>query len=556
MLGAVLLRELQRASRNDRHRRWRGRYAVGLLTLFGVGLFNYAVYIIKQSPIPGALAARPPSALAHEIFVFLAGVQYVLPLLVLGVFAAGSLLEEKNRGTLAELLTTELSAADIVGGKLLAQVARVADLMLLGWPLLVLIAVLGGNDPATALLFGLGSLAPLPALAAAGMLAGVWCRRQSTAGPAAILIVAVQFVLLWQVGERVPGLGPLHLLELLSDHAGPAALLGGVLGAWLAWTAAALPCVGLAVWALRPAQARQLAAGPGPRQSFWKEHRPAVSERPLRWKERYCEGRFDLPVLRWLPRSALCAAVACLTAATSTSIVTSGKHGFPDPEMPAAFLFSVQSIIAALLVGLIVAVRSAASISGERERHTWDSLLTTALTPEEMVRDKFAGIVQAGRLYLGGYLVGAVPLAIMAGLRPFLWTVALGVLAFPAVRYLAANGVNASARFSDSLRSLLEALSAGFLSLHAWGALAGLATAVLVGLSEALLEPHAALPRSVDVWMWNLAAWLVMAWLGWLLHWRTGVVLEQAAKALQTPDVASQKAQARPVARFAGKRKA
>src|SRR5262249_3145731 len=157
----------------------------------------------------------------------------------------------------------------------------------------------------------------------------------------------------------------------LADHATPASLAGGVLGAWLAWTAAELPCVGLAVWALRPAQARQLAAGPGPRQSFWKEHRPAVNARPLRWKERYCEGRFDLPVLRWLPRTALFAIVACLTAATSASIVASTPTGVPDSEMVAALLFSFQSIIAVLLVGLIVAVRGAASISGERERHTW-----------------------------------------------------------------------------------------------------------------------------------------------------------------------------------------
>src|SRR5262249_49676764 len=131
---------------------------------------------------------------------------------------------------------------------------------------------------------------------------------------------------------------------------------------------------------------------------------------------------------------------------------------------------------------------------------------------------------------------------------------AWGVLAFPAVRYLAANGVNASARFSDSLRSLLEALSAGFLSLHGWGALAAVATSALFGVALALLEPHPGLPGSREVWVWNVAGWLVMAWLGWLLHWRTGAVLEQAAKALQTPDVASPKAQARPVARFAGKK--
>src|SRR5262249_11200450 len=163
-----------------------------------------------------------------EIFVLLAGVQYVLPLLVLAVFAATSLLEEKNRGTLAELLTTELSAADIVGGKMLAQVARVADLMLLGWPLLVLFAVLGGNDPAPAPCSGGGRGAPPPARAAGGMRAGVCCRGRSPAGPAALLIVAVQFVVLWKVGQRVPVLGPLHLLELLADHATPATLVGGV----------------------------------------------------------------------------------------------------------------------------------------------------------------------------------------------------------------------------------------------------------------------------------------------------------------------------------------
>src|SRR5262249_21428431 len=153
----------------------------------------------------------------------------------------------------------------------------------------------------------------------------------SSAGPAAYLIAAAGVVVLWRAGEWLPVLGPLHLVTLLWEQAGPAALLQGVLGAWLGWTAAALPCVGLAVWGLRRAHARHLAAQTS-RQSFWKEHRPAVSDQPLCWKERYCEGRLDLPLLRWLPRSVLLCGIAALTLATSTRILVSCEGALRDPE--------------------------------------------------------------------------------------------------------------------------------------------------------------------------------------------------------------------------------
>ena len=85
---------------------------------------------------------------------------------------------------------------------------------------------------------------------------------------------------------------------------------------------------------------------------------------------------------------------------------------------------------------LVVAVASASSIAGERERGTWGSLVTTTLGPWEILRAKMLGAIRAGgplgilavASWLLGLALGAVHplgfLAAIAGLAAMAWFVA------------------------------------------------------------------------------------------------------------------------------------
>src|SRR5262249_8513545 len=103
--------------------------------------------------------------------------QFFLLLIATPAITAGAVTDEKKSGTLQYLLTTDLTAWQILAGKLLGGTAQVAVLALTGLPVLCFIGVFGGLElPA---LFGLVgvSVPPLFALGAASLLASVWTRQ-------------------------------------------------------------------------------------------------------------------------------------------------------------------------------------------------------------------------------------------------------------------------------------------------------------------------------------------------------------------------------------------
>src|SRR5207245_9032992 len=113
--------------------------------------------------------------------VFLAQ-QFTLLILSTPVFVAGAVTDEKVRGTLQYLLTTDLTTWDVILGKWIARVIQVCVLFLTSLPMFCFVGVLGGLELTT--LLGLGAVSLLTALAigAASLLASVWTRRRRGAG--------------------------------------------------------------------------------------------------------------------------------------------------------------------------------------------------------------------------------------------------------------------------------------------------------------------------------------------------------------------------------------
>jgi hypothetical protein len=201
-------------------------------------------------------------------------------------------------------------------------------------------------------------------------------------------------------------------------------------------------CVLLAAWRLRPAWAAQL--GAGPRRDVLARPLPELAGSPTRWKERHC----GWGVPRWWPAWLTRGAVVVASGLAAWSITG------PRPES-AFFLLGLATLG---LLGLVVQVRTAVTISAERENQTWDLLRLTLLTPESLVRGKLWGALDAAFPLLTAALVPAAVVACGSGPWAVVAVVATWLAAWPILYALAACGLRASARSRSSWWGLLTCL--------------------------------------------------------------------------------------------------
>jgi ABC-type transport system involved in multi-copper enzyme maturation permease subunit len=183
-------------------RRWQ-MYAVRalvVLVLLGALVFVWEVKAREQS---GANVALPNptddySDIGEAFFSAVIGTQLSLILFVAPAATAGAVCVEKTRGTLLHLLVTDLSATEIVLGKLASRLIPVLGLIACSVPVLMIGALLGGLDVfavagAYAVLIGAGVLC-----SALALLLSVWGRR-----PAEVLLAVYVFEALWLFGHVI-----------------------------------------------------------------------------------------------------------------------------------------------------------------------------------------------------------------------------------------------------------------------------------------------------------------------------------------------------------------
>jgi ABC-type transport system involved in multi-copper enzyme maturation permease subunit len=554
MVGPVLSLELLRGSRRGRQHLFRWVYGGWLLVQFGIFALLYLTRSLGED-LPAAQGwvgnPSPLSALTGSFLGLLAVQQFLLLVLALPPFTAGAVTEEKARGTLQHLLTTELTPWEVVSGKLLGQLVRVLDLSLPGWLLLGFVAGLGGLEPAQLLALVGGLLAPLPALGAAGLLASVYCRRTTNAALAAYATAVAAGGVFWALGRLTAPSGPLYFLRLVSDNPGPAPVLLDLVACWLAWGGLAVPLLALAAWRLRPAYRRQLAASPR-RRGPWAGRRPPVGDHPVRWKEQYVERVLDLPGLRLVPRWLGVAAVFVLTSTCSGAILETHsppRYSWDGGEKA----FALQGLVVAFAFSLAAGARASGAVCGERERQTWEALLLTPLTTKQLLRSKLWGTLNVFRPYLLAYAVPAIALSLLAGAWAVFWAVTLWALTWVLMYYMAACGIACSVRATSSWKSWLSTLLTGYRTLLVQFGFIGLPCGLLGGslLWGLLLEFR---PRSIW-WYFRVSAlfpwsmlWLAGLITGVLLFARAEQMLVEAEKQLAQVDRVRQRLRVRPPA--------
>ena len=95
-----------------------------------------------------------------------------------------------------------------------------------------------------------------------------------------------------------------------------------------------------------------------------------------------------------------------------------------------------------LFFSLLVGIRCSGAVSGERERMTWEALLLTPLTSQQLIRGKLWGILAVSYVYLLAYAIPVIPLSLLGGIYSLMWIlIPLGVSVL-AMYYIGAAGAH------------------------------------------------------------------------------------------------------------------
>jgi ABC-type transport system involved in multi-copper enzyme maturation permease subunit len=407
--------------------------------------------------------------------------------LVLGpAVLAGSLSGEQERGSMGLLLTTRVNAFEIVAGRLAGRLSQVAMILLASVPLLLLLGFLAAISTGSMLVMLL--YGPALAVGACGLTAGVAVvsrrGRDALLGSYAIglgLIAAGTLLPGWTAwGSGLAIFNPFSPIVSLAWAEAPGAALRSA-ACWLAIGAIGSAA---AVVRLRPNSLRWL-DGNAPRRGGRTGRRGRVrpmGDRPMLWKEIYIERRNSLGGLgKWLGYLAvgyLIVVSSFLAARYLDALLRLQDLGLADAQLALLQRAIVDtSTFFGIFIQWAVGLRAAVAIAGERERGTWDALLTSPLEGPEIVGGKLLGSLHSLRwLFLATLFAWSLCLAVGA-MSPWeyfhaiAWT---GVIA----AFMASVGVRASLGTSTAPTAMAQ-------TIGIWlGAMAGLSllTAILVGV--------------------------------------------------------------------------
>jgi ABC-type transport system involved in multi-copper enzyme maturation permease subunit len=481
MVGPLFYHEMLLGSRRSRDYIFRWVYGGWLiLQLLWIAFFDWVQYQM------GGFEQDLTPHIGHHFAEVFVPQHFVLLALVTPAFVASAVTEEKTRGTLQYLLTTDLAPIHIITGKLLGRVIQVCVLAMAGLPLFAVLGALGGVEPALLLGLVIVTIYVACGVASATFLSAVWTRQTRDAVFALYAVGIVAATVIFWGGGPLSYFNPVALLRPVFETGGLESmrlLSRQLFLGLLAWGGLTLACLGLAAWRLRPAYIRQLQGEGRPTRRWLGGKRVAVAEQPVRWKEQHVEGLSPVPWLRWVPRWLGITLIAGATIAGSCFIlyfnrmpgVTLDDLGdmvlhLQIPKLMGAFDgssaaegFFAQATLALNVLGLLVAIRCSGSVTGERERQTWEALLLTPLTVEDLIRGKLWGIQRVSYIYLAAYAIPALFFAIFAGPLAVFWVVLALGQTFLAMYYLGAVGMWASVRTRTSWRSLLITVLVAYL---------------------------------------------------------------------------------------------
>ena len=419
-LFPLLSRELTEQAARRRTYILRVIYAV---VLYGFTLWVFWSKLGSWSDQSFAFLGR-----GRQFFEALAWLQFCGIYLFLPAMTSGVLTIEKERDTLSLLLLTRMGPWSILIGKLFSRLVPMASFILLSLPLVAVAYSLGGveQDDILGLAWTLGVTAfQVGALALA---CSAWCRTTAAAFIATYLIGAALFVgppFLTQVGRY----DPLGMIEFVRMYCETQGLSGGsnfgieeavlvLFGPWvclhpggqnqpfevivlrtvpmLLFAGACLIFARIVLWRRAFVQPSNflLKAFRSLDTVFHRLNQNRFTRGivltheqvamplydPIRWRQ---TKKRSLGTTRYLIRMLLALEVPVVVV-----MVWPDQNNFDSAIAPVYVAAWVLWVVAAL----VIVIQSTGLIGAERSRQTLDVLLTTPMTSETIVREKFAGV--------------------------------------------------------------------------------------------------------------------------------------------------------------------
>jgi ABC-type transport system involved in multi-copper enzyme maturation permease subunit len=420
----LLAKELTEQSARRRTYVMRVVYAVAL---YGFTLWTFWNQLGSWNSNSFAILGR-----GRELFESIAGLQFAGLYLFLPAMTCGVLTSEKERDTLALLLLTKLGPWTIVFEKLLGRLVPMWSFLLLSMPLLAVAYSLGGVETIEVINLAWALFVTTVQVGAFSILCSAWCRTTSAAFLATYLVGAAiilgppvitqggHYDLFGLVSACSVSLESLGIIESPNGYAGYGAGRQAVFvlfGPWLAMhpssqgipfpmtVTRSLPILFFSLnclFAARLVLWRRAFIQPSnyimrlfksldafflrANQNRWTKGIVLIHESvtlpvfdPIRWRE---TTKRSLGTTRYLIRILLVLEVPVLVAMLLPDY-SYDERGI-GPTIVACALW--------LIVMLVLTVQSTGLIGLERSRQTLDVLLTTQMSSDAIVREKFAGV--------------------------------------------------------------------------------------------------------------------------------------------------------------------
>jgi ABC-type transport system involved in multi-copper enzyme maturation permease subunit len=375
---------------------------------------------------------------------FLAATEFgaiTVALVLTPALLAGALTGEKARGTMLLLLSSQVTSREIVASRFIGRLCAIGVVTLAALPLLAVLA--GANSVPPGRLLVLVGLPASVALGVGGL--AMAASAVTSRGRDALMGVYLTVVALLVGPGLFVGLLPeaaTGWIVSANPYSGLFRLswageVGAALRTMALWTALGTLGIFCAVVRLRPSYLKNLEGHRSRRAarrrrgfSFVKRRLPEMKQRPMIWKELYVEQITALnPLVRWI--GLLLVAVLLGGSLLLGSLVVWSR--WIQPSEAAEIRAGTQRladwvIYSALPVSCLIqwaiGLRAAATIASERERATWDALLTSPLDGREIVGGKIAGslyalrwlIISAAVAWTLPVVLGAITPADYAGL--------------------------------------------------------------------------------------------------------------------------------------------
>lgn len=438
LFGPVLFYDLIRVARRGRYIFLRCLYAgLLLLLMFAVYKMHFESYAHTPEAINLQSQQRIMAAFAEKFFAAFLATQFLAVVLLTPAYTAGAIAEEKQRKTIEYLFATHLENQEIIFGKLAARIGNLTLFIITGLPILSLTQLFGGITP---MLLWCGFVATgltMLSLASLSILQSVYARRVRDAMTRTYLLIAGYFVgwgVLVMVNllltmdppapqwvrslfERVILLyntgNPAAAFVELREHVGKTGSIGNKPVLLLAWFAIfhgtlTVVCMALSVARLRTAYVQQVygkvvkamkqAVATRPPKRL--RPKPPVGEYPMVWKELHAERGLRLGVLGELAFVLIALATICPLIVLGGVVVLEWYHqsgGLGEYQQRLNTYVRIAGTFLTGIIALGVGIRAAGSIAAERDRWTYESLMSSTLSNREILLGKWLGAVAGMR---------------------------------------------------------------------------------------------------------------------------------------------------------------